>query len=371
VPSRPAAGWSFALRNWPVTWRLIALIAIPTLIGLYFGGLRVAAANSSAGQFSQVRQLALLGQQVTGLAQALEDERDLTAGYIGAGRPQTGLAAPGLAQLRGQYAVTDAWAARVRRLSAGIGAGYPVQIQTRVDVVLARLADLAGIRGTAQGGDADALPLIIEYTAAINNVLSFNDEIAQGSASSALADTVRTLGSLSRMKDDASQQRAILYAALTERQFELGAPEQLTAAQAEQAANLSQFQTSATVGQQQLFSNAVPPAAMDQDQVLEQLAVDVANPQDVGVSPGQWYSSMSGTIGRMRGVEQRLAASVVAQSLSLEQGAEGAAVLTAILSAGLLLLAGAATIIVARSMVRPLRSLRSDALDIASVRLPE
>jgi hypothetical protein len=178
-PRRPAAGSSLALRNWPVTWRLIALIAIPTLIGLYFGGLRVAAANSSASEFSQVRQLALFGQQVTGLAQALEDERDLTAGYIGAGRLQAGLA-----QLRGQYAVTDAWAVRVRRLSAGIGAGYPVQIQTRVDVVLARLADLAGIRGTAQGGDADALPLIIEYTASINNVLSFNDEIAQGSASS-------------------------------------------------------------------------------------------------------------------------------------------------------------------------------------------
>jgi len=44
-------------------------------------------ANSSANQFSQVRQLALLGQQVTGLAQSLEDERDLTAGFIAAGRP--------------------------------------------------------------------------------------------------------------------------------------------------------------------------------------------------------------------------------------------------------------------------------------------
>jgi signal transduction histidine kinase len=366
APRRAPEGSSLALRNWPVTWRLIALIAIPTLMGLTFGILRVTAANSSAHQFSQVRQLALLGQQVTGLAQALEDERDLTAGFIAAGRP-----AAEQAKLTKQYAVTDAWADQVRRLSGGIGASYPAPVQARVNVVLARLSDLAGLRGTAEAGDVDALPLIIEYSSSLDNILSFNDEIAQGSANSALADTVRTLSSLSRVKDDASLQRAIVYAALTERQFELGAPEQLTAAQAQQAANLSQFQNSATLAEQQLFNTMVPAPSMDQDQVLETLTVDVANPQDVGVSPDQWYGSMSGTIDHMRAVEQNFASSVVTQSLSLEHGAEGAAVLTGILSVALLIIAGVATFIVARSMVRPLRALRSDALEIASLRLPE
>jgi Nitrate and nitrite sensing len=117
-PSSPP-GSPLALRNWRVTWRLIALIAIPTMMGLVFGGLRLAAANSSANEFSQVKHLAVVGQQVTGLVQALEDERDITTGYVAAGRPATRFA-----QLKKQYAVTDAWVARVGNLADGIGSAY-------------------------------------------------------------------------------------------------------------------------------------------------------------------------------------------------------------------------------------------------------
>src|SRR5215467_6660345 len=86
-------GWRtlpLALRNWPVTWRLIALIAIPTVVAMAFAGLRVGAAASSAANFGRSAQLAALGQQVTGLAQAMEDERDLTASFIAGGRLAAG-----------------------------------------------------------------------------------------------------------------------------------------------------------------------------------------------------------------------------------------------------------------------------------------
>ena len=42
-------GSALALRNWRVPWRLIALIAIPTLVAMAFAGLRVGAAADSAG----------------------------------------------------------------------------------------------------------------------------------------------------------------------------------------------------------------------------------------------------------------------------------------------------------------------------------
>src|SRR5215467_3897144 len=109
VQGRP--GWRtlpLALRNWPVTWRLIALIAIPTVVAMAFAGLRVGAAASSAANFGRSAQLAALGQQVTGMAQAMEDERDLTANFIAGGRPSADRPA-----LQRQYAVTDAWAQRV------------------------------------------------------------------------------------------------------------------------------------------------------------------------------------------------------------------------------------------------------------------
>src|SRR6202050_5088673 len=68
------------LQNWPVSTRLIAVIILALLMGLVFGGLQVGSAVDSADEFGRVSQLAILGQQVAGLVQALEDERDQTAG---------------------------------------------------------------------------------------------------------------------------------------------------------------------------------------------------------------------------------------------------------------------------------------------------
>src|SRR5205085_8875964 len=69
---------AFTLRNWPVSWRLFAVIMLTLAMGLVFGGLRVAGATDSAAQFNRVSQLANLGQQITSLTQALANERDKT-----------------------------------------------------------------------------------------------------------------------------------------------------------------------------------------------------------------------------------------------------------------------------------------------------
>ena len=86
----------------------------------------------------------------------------------------------------------------------------------------------------------------------------------------------------------------------------------------------------------------------------------------------EWYGAMSaGTIGRIRNVEQDLVAATVGRAGTLHRSAIitasviGAAVLI-VLALALLL-----TTIVGRSMVRPLRRLRSGALEVAGVRLPE
>ena len=85
MPRTSRSGVS-AFLNLRVTLRLIALIAIPTAMGLTFGAIRVATADSASNQFGQIETLAQLGQQVTGLAGSLDDERDLSAGYVAAGR---------------------------------------------------------------------------------------------------------------------------------------------------------------------------------------------------------------------------------------------------------------------------------------------
>ncbi len=51
---------ALTLRNWPVLWRLIAVIVMALVMGLVFGGLRVSAAVDSAAGFGRASQLANL-----------------------------------------------------------------------------------------------------------------------------------------------------------------------------------------------------------------------------------------------------------------------------------------------------------------------
>jgi signal transduction histidine kinase len=357
-----------AFLNLRVTLRLIALIAIPTAMGLTFGAIRVATADSASNQFGQIETLAKLGQQVTSLAGSLNDERDLAVGYVAAGQ-----SAALHGQLERQYAVTDAWVTRVRASLAGLGTGYPAQAQARIQGIQVMLNKLPSARAATAGKtDVTAIGTLNNYAGMAGDLLSYTDDIAPGSADPTLVDTARTLGWLAQMEDAISQQRAIIYSGLLEKRFEAGATTKLEAEQAQQALDTSQFESSAAVAQQQLFTQVDSVnSALSTDQVLVTLALAAGSPAGLGVTPGTWYASMSNAIGKLRGVEQQVAASVVARAQQLHQGAADSARLSVILSVILLLAALAATFAVAQSIVRPLRRLRSDALQIASVRLPE
>ena len=368
MPRTPRRGVS-PFRNLRVTRRLVALIAIPTAMGLTFGAIRVATADSASNQFGQIETLAKLGQQVTGLAESLDDERDLAVGYVAGGQPATARG-----QLGRQYAATDAWVSRVRAALAGLGTGYPAQAQARIQGIQAALGELPRVRAaTKDSTNLTSIGMLNLYAGMAGDLLSYTDDIAPGSADPTLVDTARTLGWLSRIEDAFSQQRAIVYSGLIGGRFEPGATTLLAAEQAQQTIDTSQFDSSATVAQQQLFLTQVANAegAVSQDQTLVTVAINVGSPARLDITANQWYASMSGTISRLGSVEQQVAASVVARAQQLHQGAADSAALSVILSVLLLLVALAATFAVARSIVRPLRMLRRDALEIASVRLPE
>jgi signal transduction histidine kinase len=360
---------ALTLRNWPVSWRLVAVIVMALVIGLVFGGLRVAAATGSAAQFGRVSQLASLGQQVTGLVQALEDERDETTGVISGASSSV---------LNSSYRVTDAAAARVAGLAAGIDGSFPANIQASVAAVRLVItpSGLKELRGTAQTSQ-DALAVIADYAAPISDMITLNDQIAQGISDPDLVNDVRTLNSLSLAKDQAAQQRALLYHALTQQFFGDGEQSALTTALSQELVDKASFETTATPAEQSFFINTVAGPKVNEAEGIEDLiltsgtldtpALNYLSPQ----APTQWYQAMSHTINDMQTVEQQVAKNIVARSQALQGGAEQSARFTAILTAVVLLLVLIATLLVARSLVLPLRRLRAGALDIATVQLPE
>ncbi len=372
-PPKDHSGSAVALKNWRVRWRLLALIAIPTVTAIALGGIRIESAVRSADGFQRITQLAVLGGNVTKLAQAMEDERDITAGFIAAGRPPSGQGT-----LHNQYALTDSVAATVRDEAAGIGGGYPAVTREKLAAVLARITDLQGLRAAALHSKLPALPMITDYSQAIAALFALNDEIAQAGANPALIESVRTLGLISRMKDQASQQRAILYGSFIAGQITPNEVSALAAAQAQQASDLSTFISSTSVAERQQFANTVTGAQDDLAQSLEQHAVTVggSNAPLLSGTTGslasqQWYSAMSATVSQMRAVENQVIGSIIGQARALQRGAARSAALTGVVVLLILIVVMIVTAIIARSMVRPLRRLRAGALDVAGVRLPE
>jgi signal transduction histidine kinase len=357
------------LENWRVSWRLIALIAVPTAMGLAFASIQVSMAERNAQTMGRVEQLAVLGRQITGLAQAMEDERDDTAGFIAHNRPAAGK--PGLTR---QYAVTNHWAARVRPLIHQLGPGFLAQTLANAGAVLTTINELPALRQDAVEGISPGLTTIDAYTAALANLFSFNDGIAQQTGNAAFANDVRTLSALSQLKDQASQQRAILYTAFVAGQFTPADQTELVAAQAQQATQLQAFDASATALQSELLSHVVAGPMMNQADELEQTTVANANNGTaLNLLPGTshaWYADMSYTIGRMRLVEEDLAGQVLGSARALHSNAERTVLESGGLALLALLLVLLITVLIARSMLRPLRRLREGALDIAETRLP-
>jgi len=351
-----------APRNRRVAWPLIVLVAIPAVLALTLTGLWVTNMTRSAEAYGQVGRLAVLGQQVDGLAQAMADERSGTAAFISGGRPAAGLPA-----LRRQYAITDGRAARVRRLVSQLGHGYPAQTRTGVAQVLASIAKLPGLRGQATQSQASALAVITGYSAATSGLFPVNDGIADLSGNSTLITSVRALGSLSRMIDHASQQQAILGVALAEGRFGPGALTALTTAQARQAGDLASFRNSATPQESGALTETLARPPARQAQALEQRATAAGDgvlalgPQ---ASP-QWSAGMAYTVGWMRQAERQLAEWIPADARTLQRSAMRSALITSGAALGVLALVLLGTVFAARSMVRRRRRPEAAVLDDA------
>ena len=346
------------------------MIVLALLMGLVFGGLRVTAAAGSAAQFGRVSQLASLGQQVTGLVQALQDERDETTGVSSGGSPDT---------LKPWYHATDVAAARVRTLAAGVGGSFPANIQASVSTVLSVINHLGELRKTAQASQ-DALAVIANYAAPISDMITLNDLTAQGTSDSVLVNDVRTLNALSLAKDEAAQQRALFFHTFTDQFFGDGEQQALTTALSEELNDTASFEATATPAEQRSFTATVAGQGVNLAEEIEDFVLTDGNPLDVpqlnqGITlnnaPARWYSAMSQKIDKMQAVELKVARNIVARSQVLRRSAEESALFNGILTAVILFLVLIATLVVARSLVRPLRRLREGALDIATVQLPE
>jgi signal transduction histidine kinase len=155
----------------------------------------------------------------------------------------------------------------------------------------------------------------------------------------------------------------------------------LLQAQQQQAADQAEFTASASQTELATFDSMAGGAAAGPARTQEALALtnavsnlpltslnNVSNPKLT--APG-WYGAMTATINGTRQVAGQLAAGIATRASTLRSQATSGLLVTSVLTVLLLGLVVLVSTIVARSLIRPLRKLRLDALDVASHRLPE
>jgi hypothetical protein len=384
------------LRNWRVRSRLLLLITIPTVAALVLGGTSTASSVRSALAFERVQQRAVLAESIALLAQRLEDERDQTVYFITLPTGRAALlsktasaASKAAAQeqrqvvVRQQQATNQAVSQFNTRL-AQVFPSYTQSVQQEARTVQSLSQALIAVRQVATETQIPALVVAQKYADGIADLLALLDATAQGVSDAQLAQTVQVLSLVSQMKAQASEQRAILTAALIRGALLTNEMQALTSAQSLQASDQQAFLQAATPQQTQVWDSSVSKSYVYLASSEESQAIQLssggsggANPQSLPLradptTADDWYGAMTNQINYQMGtVERSLLASLTLRVSSLRT----AAVTSAIIIGGAVLLFLALallfTAVVARSMVRPLRRLRAGALEVAGVRLPE
>ncbi len=362
------------MRNWRVRSRLVLLITIPTATAVAIGGSSIASSWRSAVADQRIAQLASLVSKVTTLSYQLQYERFDTVQFIGTktdlqtGNLESTLSASAKDRLRAvrqQYKYTDKWVGLVTASAAAIGSGLPPGVADDVQSVKSQLALISSVRhsalsaamssgpaasgpaasGPAASGPAAAIDVLDRYSAVISVLLAFEDEVLVTSNDPQLTATFNALSQISALENEYSVQRSIVVYAVTAGIFAPNMFDMLNASIASQKSDNARFLNFASEQQKELYK--------------------------VALATGEWFGNVRQTIGKIRGVELTLVAQATdraqqlrKKSIILSVALGGAVLLVLIISLMF-------TVLVGRSMVRPLRRLRAGALEVAGLRLPE
>ncbi|WEH39484.1 nitrate- and nitrite sensing domain-containing protein [Streptomyces sp. AM 2-1-1] len=377
---RASTGSRVALRNWRISTRLVSLLALPVVAATSLGGLRI---NESMNDIQQLEHMQLLTQmtkQATALAQALQVERDQSAGPLSNGVKAT------------NYKVTEPRKKTDRAKDAFLEATMAIGdteddealegIHASVNMIATQLGQIRDIRKTAYAQGSPSVNTIDQYSQLITSLLSLSQDMAQATSSPEMIKRTRALAAFSSAKEYASVQRAVIAAALpggNSKTTHLGDNDKQFGRNAlrKESLSMNSFETIyATTGNSASDLTAPLTSGNPEIQAADTYAKQVLD-TTVGMKGRKsrsyldWYDQSSTKIQAMETIEATLLSDMEGKARELREASQREAILN---GAIILLVLGVSLVgafVVARSMIRSLRRLQDTATRVAQDRLPE
>ncbi|MGW8064499.1 nitrate- and nitrite sensing domain-containing protein [Streptomyces ziwulingensis] len=390
--AEPAGGGRFSPRNWRVTTRLNAILLIPVLVGLVMGGFQVKGSIDTWQDAEDAESTARLVRASLNYADALYDERDLTAAPLLQGKGQKDTDVTRARRATDQAADAFDEAARGMPGKAGLERRLKVFREQEPKLQTLRAAaytsKLKGVE-TEEGYTGIAHPLMEfanELGLGTGNVTSYGRTVYAISLTKAALSLERSIGMHMLIKPGpepshlASQRVALSSYAYLERiavEEYIGGGTEADAQKLEEAeAQLKEDGAALAKEAKAEDPDYVPPPANPTTMVSELARLDStdtaarADLAEQGITPDNWWAVNTLKFDAYGTIESDLADRAVSEASGIADDAErdayitGAAVVIALLAA--FILAG----MVARQMSRSMRQLRNAAFGIAEQRLP-
>ncbi|MET9355434.1 nitrate- and nitrite sensing domain-containing protein [Streptomyces sp. NPDC006617] len=390
-PPAPSGG-RFTPRNWRVTTRLNAILLIPVLVGLVMGGFQVKSSIDTWQDAEDAESTARLVRASLGYANALYNERDITAAPLLQGKGEKDTTVAAARQATDEAADTFDAAAQGMPGKAGLERRLKVFREQEPKLQTLRAAaytsKLKGVE-TEEGYTGVAHPLMEfanELGLGTGNITSYGRTVYAISLTKAALSLERSIGMHMLVKPGpepghlASQRVALSSYAYLERiavEEYIGGGTEADAQKLEDAeAKLKEDGAAMAKEAKAKDPDYVPPPSNPTTMISELAGLESTDTSDraelaqQGITPENWWAVNTLKFDAYQKIESDLADKAVSEASTIADDAErdayitGAAVVIALLAA--FVLAG----MVARGMSRSMRQLRNAAFGIAEQRLP-
>jgi len=381
------------LRNATLRSKLIVTLVGPLLALMVLAAVVIRSSLVESDKAAHVNQRARFAAKLAPLIHELQAERSLSSSYVASGRRSSP------AQLDRERRVVDQVAATYRAAAGRLNLRGDPGLSLRVGYGLRELEKLQTQRAAIDAGPIqrdeavepeieageiegelnvnenhgpiqDPPEAIEQYTDLINDLLDINTEIAPGGNNQRLIEAVRASVALARAKEFADHQRGLLAEVFSRHGFAKGQYGKLTSLRAVEVIYVAQFESAATPQQIDFYRRAVQDPQVRRVGNMRDEAVETAGQGRVPGDATTWFQASSVELDRLRGVEQRLSADVVATSLSIKANADHRALLYTLLLLAALVLSVGLSLGMARSLIQRLGHLKDVAHEVAERKLP-
>jgi signal transduction histidine kinase len=356
-------GGRWRLRDWRLRTKLTAVLLVPLVLAGVLGGLRVAELVSKAHDSAALARQVSFAQQLGAVMHELQGERYRVAAMHAGG----GVVDP--AELATQTKRVDSALSLLRAADAG-SATFPVAASAQWErahrVALGRLSGLAAFRATLEPGAAGNP--VSAYSELLAILLDLYRQ-ALGGAPDPLARQADGIKALAIAQEQASWQHAVVQTGIQADALSAEQQVALRTADARFEAAADEFGLAASPAGRQLYFTA--RAVVDRKRLLDAVLDRAVRGVPLDTVPGDWNSAAAGTVETIWQGQSTLLNDLRRDTTARGDTAMRQAYWDTAVVGLLLLLAVALLIMVIRSVLQPLRALRTAAFDVADRRLPE